>query len=421
MGDYSDKQVSEVRGHSGEKMSNDGQIMAPEGFAQFLCSDELGYDLGRVGYKFVRDMLVGIQRTRSVNLTDIAKSLDENIRLHATHKRLSRNLDNPALAAALSDRLLRLGAKRVASKTRLIVHLYELNKKYARKVEYLSESANCVDSGFKVCEVLASDADSEIFTPLVAAVWSDQVPGFNNDAEEVTKLLRRVAQATNNRGLFYFDDQSFSSEFLKSIVADPSLNFLAMMNGVHLDVFYRNEPFSMNELVKDVQTPYGRTMFKLIPEGVSGMSKRTDLDVFLHAGALPIKLPNSNRNLRLIALKSKSRFVGEIVAPMITTETNLRSRKGLMGLVESFLSLQDVLSAHQALRDSFDPSSFRVLTYHRLKFLMTLLQGVIHYEVTFAGSGSVNDHQFSHTPHDGEVNRTYFLPEKHHAVQGQLG
>ncbi len=399
-------------------MNNDGQITAPDDFAQYLCSGELGADLGRVGYKFVRDMLVGIQRTRSVNLTDIAKSLNENIRLHATHKRLSRNLDNPALATALSDRLLRLGAYRVASKTRLIVHLHELNKKYARKVEYLSESANCVDSGFKVCEVLASDVDSEMFTPLVASVWSDQVPGFVNDAQQVTKLLRRVLQATNNRGLFYFDDQSFSGEFLKSIVVEPSLNFLAMMNGVELDVLYRNEPVSMNELVKDVKTTYGRTMFKLIPEGVSGVSKSTDLDIFLHAGALAIKLPNSNRNLRLIALKSKNRFAGEIAAPMITTETNLRSRKGLMGLVESFLSLQDVVSTHQTLRDSFAPSSFRVLTYDRLQFLMTLLQGVIHYEVTFAGSGSVNDHQFSHTPHDGEVNRTYFLPEKHQAVPG---
>ena len=83
----------------------------------------------------------------------------------------------------------------------------------------------------------------------------------------------------------------------------------------------------MTELVKDVQTTYGRTMFKLIPEGVSGMSKSTDLDVFLHAGALAIKLPNSSRKLRLIALKSKNRFVGEIASPMITTETNLRSER----------------------------------------------------------------------------------------------
>ena len=378
-------------------MNNDSPVMTPDDFARLLCSEELGGDLGRVGYKFVRDMLIGMQRTRSVNLTDIAKSLNENIRLHATHKRLSRNLDNPALAAALADRLLRLGARRVGSKTRLIVHLHSLNKRYARKVEYLPVSTDCIDPGFKVCEVLASDPDSEIFTPLVASVWSDKVPGFVNDTQEVTKLLRSVLHATDNQGVFFFDDQSFSGEFLKSIVVDPSLNFLAMMNGVELDVVYRNELVSMTELVKDVQTTYGRTMFKLIPEGVSGMSKSTDLDVFLHAGALAIKIPNSTQ-LRLIALKSKNRFVGEIASPMITTETNLRSRKGLMGLVESFLSLQDVVNTHQAIRDSFDPASFRVLTYDRLQFLVTLLQGVIHYEVTIAGSGAVADHQFSHTP-----------------------
>ena len=402
-------------------MNNDSPVMTPDDFARLLCSEELGGDIGRVGYKFVRDMLTGMQRTRSVNLTDIAKSLNENIRLHATHKRLSRNLDNPALAAALADRLLRLGARRVGSKTRLIVHLHSLNKRYARKVEYLPVSTDCIDPGFKVCEVLASDPDSEVFTPLVASVWSDKVPGFVNDAQEVTKLLRRVLHATDNQGIFFFDDQSFSGEFLKSIVVDPSLNFLAMMNGVELDVVYRNELVSMTELVKDVQTTYGRTMFKLIPEGVSGMSKSTDLDVFLHAGALAIKMPNSTRKLRLIALKSKNRFVGEIASPMITTETNLRSRKGLMGLVESFLSLQDVVNTHQAIRDSFDPASFRVLTYDRLQLLVTLLQGVIHYEVTIAGSGAVADHQFSHTPHSGEVDRTYFLPEKHEESPGQLG
>ena len=79
-------------------MNNDSPVMTPDDFARLLCSEDLGGDLGRVGYKFVRDMLIGMQRTRSVNLTDIAKSLNENIRLHATHKRLSRNLDNPALA-----------------------------------------------------------------------------------------------------------------------------------------------------------------------------------------------------------------------------------------------------------------------------------------------------------------------------------
>jgi hypothetical protein len=76
--------------------------LTPQDFAQLLCSPELGHNLGRVGNKFVSSMLLGIHRTRSVNLTNIARGLNEGIRLHATHKRLSRNLDDLDLSRTLS-------------------------------------------------------------------------------------------------------------------------------------------------------------------------------------------------------------------------------------------------------------------------------------------------------------------------------
>lgn len=388
------------------------QNLTPDEFAKLLCCEQLGSDLGRVGYKFVRDMLVGIHGTRSVNLTDIAKSLDENIRLHATHKRLSRNLDSPLLAASLSDRLLKLGAARVRPDTRLIVHLYELNKKYARKVEYLPEPGLDTDAGFKVCEILASNPQSESYMPLLATVWSDKVPGYISDVEEIKKALHRVRRATDNKGIFFFDDQSMSGDFLLPIIEEPSFNYIVMMRETEIDVLYRNESCSLQSLAESVETPYGRTMFKLIPEGAAGTSKTTDIDLFVHAGALAVKLPGCDRNLRMIALKTSNRFVGEAETPMLTSETNLRSRKALMGLVESFLRIQDVLTTHRSLRDSFDPASFRVLTYNRLQLLMALLQGVIHYEVRMAGNVSICDRLFSAKPHSGDVNRTYMLPEQ---------
>ena len=389
--------------------------LTPSGFAKLLCSRDLGPDLGRVGYKFVRDMVVGIKRSRSVNLTDIAKGLREDIRLHATHKRLSRNLDNPALAANLSDRLLKLGVARVRSDTRLIVHLYELNKKYARKVEYLPKPGADSDAGFKVCEILASNPDSERYTPLLATVWSDKVPGYVSDAEEIRKALHRVAQAAGNKGMFYFDDHSLDSELLQPIIREPKFNFIAMLQNSRIEALYHNESCPLQALADRMETPYGRTLFKLIPEGAAGTSKSTDMDVFIHAGAMAVRLPDCERNLRMIALKSKNRFVGEVATPMLTSETNLRSRKSLMGLVESFLSIQDVLETHQSLRDSYDPASFRVLTYDRLQLLLTLLLGVIHYDVSMSGKVSIIDHQFSDTPHHGDVNRTYILPEQQQA------
>ena len=373
--------------------------------------------MGRVGFKFIRDMLVGIDTAQSVNLTDITNALCEGIRPHATHKRLSRNLDNPELSKNFSDRLLKLGAARVGEDTRLIVHMYELNKKYARKVEYLPSVENGESAGFKVCGIVANDLGSQNYVPLVASVWSEDVPGYVSDTEEIKKVLYRVSNATGNRGMFYFDDKSVDDDLLSPILEEPSLNFV-MWQRSDVSVVYRNKTCSLQDVADSVETAYGKMMFKLLPKGVSGTSNGTDLDLdlFVHAGVTAIKSKEAGTSLRLIALKTKNRLIGEVVVPLITSAEDLRSRKALMGLVDSCLTIQDTLVAHHTLLERFDPASFRVLTYSRLQFLMSLLQAVMYYEVSVAEKVSVEDHQISPNPHDGDLDRTYYLPEKKSAL-----
>ena len=53
-------------------------------FFDCIHKDYMDGSVGKVGYKFLADMLDGIQKTRSVNLTTIARGLSESIRLHAT-------------------------------------------------------------------------------------------------------------------------------------------------------------------------------------------------------------------------------------------------------------------------------------------------------------------------------------------------
>ena len=93
----------------------------------------------------------------------------------------------------------------------------------------------------------------------------------------------------------------------------------------------------------------------------------------------------------------------------------------LMGLVDAFLSIQDIVETHQSLRDSFNPANFRVLTYNRLQLLMTLLESVIHYEVSVRGNVLIRDQRFTPKPHVGELDRTYLLPEPHKGAKADRG
>lgn len=378
-------------------------------FAESLCSDDLGAELGKVGKKFIHGVLQGISRSRSVNLTEISKALDEKISLHATHKRLSRNLEDPELSTNLADRLLRLGAEKVGPDTRLIIHLYELNKEYARKIEYLGKAGLQDDVGFKVCEILASEPESETYFPLIVNVWSNQVPGFISDAEEIRKTVCRVQAATRNRGVFYVDDHSIDFELFRPILEDKNLQYFSLLQEGELELVYRNECCSASELLDRVETRYAKILYKLVPEGMVGNAE-TDLDLFFHVGAATVKLKSSNRPLSFIALKHSS-SLGESSTPLLTTKTGLRSRKSLMGLVDAFLGISDIVESHKVMRNSFNPQNFRVLTYHRLQLLMTLLEAVIYYEVTIRGAVLIRNHQFAAKPHDGELDRTYLLPK----------
>lgn len=385
--------------------------MSIASFCDELISDGAGYRLGRVREKFLRSMLIGIEHADSLNLTSIAGALDEGIRLHATQKRLSRNLDDQVLFDFLQNRLLSLATTDISNDSWLVVHTYSLEKRYAKKIEYLGPTGRELDHGFKVCEVLAIKPEKRVYKPLVTHVWSNKIPDFESDSSEVAKTLDRVLDATGNKGLVFFDDQSVGTELVEFLINRRAFDYFSMMRSDDAKVVHKDEEWVVRELFDQIETKYGRTMFKLVPEGMLAKGK-IDLDLFLHAGALGVKRVDDSRRLTLIALRAKTKRLGEISIPILTTKIGLRSRKSLMGLVESFLSIQDVVSLHQEVRARFRPEEFRVLTYRRLRLLFSLLQAVIFYRIESKGSPVIEIPNFADQPHTGELDRTYLMPRK---------
>ena len=379
-------------------------------FFNCVHKDYMADSVGRVGYKFLADMLDGIQKTRSVNLTTIARGLNENIRLHATHKRLSRNLDDAEILSAFSRAVLSRGASDVKSDTRLIVTMHDLNKKYASKIQYLSDKEEHQFSGFKVCEILASDYQSDVYYPIFTRVWSDQVPGYEDDAKEVLKTVKIVLQHTNNKGICYLDDLSLSPEVITRIILESDFDFISLANNFNSEIEYESHQYFASDLAEKLDTRFGKMMYKLVPKTQSNLPS-VDMDLFVHAGAFKVNLKETARELQLITLKTKNRFVGELSIPVLTTVNNLKSRKNLMGLVESLMSKNDVVLTHRYYKNEFDLSGFRVLKFSRLNLLVTLVQTVMFYEMLVGINSLKEISLFSATPHEGNLERTYYRPE----------
>jgi len=71
-------------------------------------------------------------------LTEVGRSLEEQIPLRKTQYRLCRQLRRPGLWEHLTSTLCRMAASRIQELTLLILDISDVTKKYARRMEYLA-------------------------------------------------------------------------------------------------------------------------------------------------------------------------------------------------------------------------------------------------------------------------------------------
>ena len=143
---------------------------------------ELCTDLSRPLEKFANQMLFGIQASQDVKLSNIARSLKEEIPLIETEKRLSRNLKAAELEKELTPQLVRMGSQRVRPNTVLALDLSDIRKEYAQKMEYLATvrdgSTGELHQGYWLCDVTAAEVNGSEIVPLYQKLYLGRGAGL---------------------------------------------------------------------------------------------------------------------------------------------------------------------------------------------------------------------------------------------------
>ena len=91
-------------------------------------SGELSPGCPKVLRRFIAVSIYGIQARQSVQLTEIARSLEEKIALRKTQYRLSRQLGRWGLWAKITDSVCRMASSRVREDTLLVLDISDIAK-----------------------------------------------------------------------------------------------------------------------------------------------------------------------------------------------------------------------------------------------------------------------------------------------------
>jgi hypothetical protein len=325
--------------------------------------------------RFVEQMLYGIQAMQSVRLSEVGRSLEEGIPLGKTETRLSRNLGWEGLEAALERGVSRLGARRVHRESLLIFDVSDVQKPYAKKMEYLETvrdgSTGELGEGYWLYTVAGCEGGKDRVMPLYQALASAAAPDFSSENDQILRAVDTVRESVGDRGVWVLDRGGDRRELFDAFFA-RSLRWIVRLRGDR-HLFFRGKLRAAWEAPVGCSFPYAETIVR----EVHGKEKVYRLTV----GFRSVRLPGCSEELFLVMVQ------GFGVDPMLLL-TNLRMRRNrdvLWGVVESYLTRWKVEEMIRFLKQSYRLEDIRVLSYRRLRNLVALVLAASFFAVVHLG------------------------------------
>jgi len=159
--------------------------------------------------KFIHQILYGIQAQRDIKLSNISRSLNEDIKLIKTENRLSRHMTSKDLTERINNTLIEDSSWRITQDTVLALDLSDINKPFAKKMDYLANvwdgSEGKVSPGYWICEVIGAKVKDDTPMPLYSELYSHEADGFESENEQILKAVKAVNLHTKGRGIWTLD------------------------------------------------------------------------------------------------------------------------------------------------------------------------------------------------------------------------
>lgn len=341
-------------------------------------SGELSEGLPKVGERFVREMVYGIQASQSVVLTKIGRMLEETISIKKVEERLSRQLQRQGMDQKVQKNLLAMASKHVGKDTLLILDLSDIRKKYAKKMQYLATvrdgSEGELGKGYWTCNVIATEADGNRIVPLVGRLYSAEAPEFVSENDEILTVVDMVAGSTNKRGLWVVDRGGDRRNLILPMLKEQC-HFLIRIIG-NRNLLWAGKEKLAREIAKDCPMMYAETIVKID----AGKEKVYNLEF----GYRNVKFPGREETLGLLVVRG----FGQEPMMLLTTEPLRRSRKALWWLVRAYMRRWAIEETIRYIKQSYELEDVRVLNYRSLQNMMPLVYAVAYFAAVLLDTAS---------------------------------
>jgi hypothetical protein len=340
-----------------------------------IFSGILSKGLPKLGKKFVREAIFGIQARQSVRLTEISRSLEEKIALKKTQDRLCRQLNRKSLGERVGYNVLEQAGKRIKADTLLILDTSDITKKYAEKMEYLAGvhdgSAHEIGKGYWTVQVIGAELEEQTMSPLYAHLYSQEAPEYEGENVEILKAIDQVSGETQGKGIWVMDRGGDRKNLIGPML-ERNLRFILRMVGTR-DLIYRGRRVLVKDLSMSCAMRYAERIVK---------EEQDEEKVYnIEFGALKVKLPGCSENLRLVVVRG----FGTEPMMLLTSLGITHSRKSLLNVVLYYVRRWQIEETIRFAKQAYQLEDIRLLTYRRLQNMMVLVLGAMYFACVWLG------------------------------------
>lgn len=216
--------------------------------------------------KTVNDFIFGITKSNSSLLSEIARALNENIKVKDTVDRLAKGLikiweHRKVLIKNYYDSI----SDRINDNTCFHVDNSDVNKDSSRKLECLdrvkdgSAKDNRTVNGYTVTEIVATNSTNDLPISLYSKIFSKISKGFKSINIETLKGINRIVKYFGTVGT-YVMDRGYDSTGLFKIFIKKKLKFI-IRGKRNRKVIYNNKKINIIELSKKFKDKYNIKLF----------------------------------------------------------------------------------------------------------------------------------------------------------------
>lgn len=352
-------------------MNRDNKLIEKVNYQLEMFVQILSKGLSKPKKKFIHQMLFGIQASRDIKLSEVARSLNEDIRLIKTEIRLSRNIQDSQLYLHLNKQLIETSKDKIDKDTVLALDLTDVSKPYAKKMDFLSLVWSGMEKkltqGYWVLEVIGANVCQDYLFPLYSELYSQKADDFESENKQILKAINTVNYYLNGKGIWVIDRGGDRKVLINQLVT-KNLKFIIRINANRSLTTQNNQTKLARNIVSNIR---GFSSHRLEVDNQGCREKR---QVFLKK--LKVKIPRIDANLFLVVIKG---FGDE---PMLLL-TNVD--KNPVMILEMYLTRWKVEESIRFLKQEYNLKDIRVRNYFSLKNTVALLLAVFHFLSVYLG------------------------------------